>query len=201
MLLLRARSQEANQDPIDLSFLAMAKQQHLLDPSFKQKDFTPFDPKTRRTEALVQQNNHEFRVMNGAVNIIAQACGSDDKTLEQLESQMSEFAEKGYRTLAVAKTNAMEQPELVGLVTLHDPPRPDSKQLIHELRELGISVKMLTGDALPIAKEIAADVGLGDNVIRAADLKDFIKENAIEAADAADKSDGFAEIFPEDSTL
>jgi H+-transporting ATPase len=57
---------------------------------------------------------------------------------------------------------------------------------------------MLTGDALPIAKEIAADVGLGDNVIRAADLKEFIKENAIEAADAADKSDGFAEIYPED---
>jgi len=111
---------------------------------------------------------------------------------------MSEFAGKGYRTLAVAKTNAEEQPELVGLVTLHDPPRLDSKQLIQELRELGISVKMLTGDALPIAKEVAADVGLGDNVIRAADLKEFIKENAIEAADAADKSDGFAEIYPED---
>jgi len=191
-------SQEANQDPIDLSFLAMVKQQNLLDPSFKQKGFTPFDPKTRRTEALVQQNNHEFRVMKGAVNVIARACGLDGKTLEQLESQMSEFAEKGYRTLAVAKTNAEEQPELVGLVTLHDPPRLDSKQLIHELRELGISVKMLTGDALPIAKEVAADVGLGDNVIRAADLKEFMKENAIEAAEAADKSDGFAEIYPED---
>jgi len=191
-------SQEANQDPIDLSFLTMAKQQNLLDPSFKQKDFTPFDPKTRRTEALVQKNNHEFRVMKGAVNVIARACGLDGKTLEQLESQMSEFAGKGYRTLAVAKTNAEEQPELVGLVTLHDPPRLDSKQLIEELRELGIAVKMLTGDALPIAKEIAADVGLGDNVIRAAELKEFIKENAIEAAEAADKSDGFAEIYPED---
>jgi H+-transporting ATPase len=191
-------SQEANQDPIDLSFLTMVKQQNLLDPSFKQKSFTPFDPKTRRTEALVQKNNHEFRVMKGAVNVIAGACGLDGKALEQLESQMSEFAEKGYRTLAVAKTNAEEQPELVGLVMLHDPPRPDSKQFIHELRELGISVKMLTGDALPIAKEIAADVGLSDNVIRAADLKEFIKENAIEAVEAADKSDGFAEIYPED---
>jgi H+-transporting ATPase len=111
---------------------------------------------------------------------------------------MSEFAAKGYRTLAIAKTNDHKQPELVGLVTLRDTPRPDSKELIHELRELGISVKMLTGDALPIAKEIAADVGLGDNVIRASELKEFIKENAIEAAEAADKSDGFAEIYPED---
>ena len=191
-------SQEANQDSIDLSFLTIVKQQNLLDPSFEQKDFTPFDPKTRRTEALVQQNNHEFRVMKGAVNVIARACGLDSSTLEHLESLVSDFAGKGYRTLAVAKTNAEEQPELVGLVTLHDIPRPDSKQLIRELGELGISVKMLTGDALPIAKEIAADVGLGDNIIRAADLKEFIKENAIEAAEAADKSDGFAEIYPED---
>jgi H+-transporting ATPase len=191
-------SQEANQDPIDLSFVSTAKQQDLLDHSFKQKNFTPFDPNTRKTEALVQENNHEFRVMKGAVNVIARECGLDGKTLKELESQMSEFAEKGYRTLAVAKTNAEAQPELVGLVTLHDPPRPDSKQLIHELKELGISVKMLTGDALPIAKEIAVDVGLGDNVIKAVELKGFIRKDAIEAADAADKSDGFAEIYPED---
>jgi H+-transporting ATPase len=191
-------SQEANQDPIDLSFLTMVKQQSLSDPSLTQKDFIPFDPKTRRTEALVQKNSHEFKVMKGAVNVIARACGLDDNSTEQLESRMSEFAAKGYRTLAVAKTNGQKQPKLVGLVTLHDAPRPDSKQLIQALKELGISVKMLTGDALPIAKEIAADVGLGDNVIRAADLKELIKENAIDAAQAADKSDGFAEIYPED---
>jgi H+-transporting ATPase len=191
-------SQEANQDPIDLSFLTMVKQQSLSDPSFTQKDFIPFDPKTRMTEALVQKNSHEFKVMKGAVNVIARACGLDENSVEQLESRMSEFAVKGYRTLAVAKANGHKQPELVGLVTLHDAPRPDSKQLIQALKELGISVKMLTGDALPIAKEMATHVGLGDNVIRAADLKEFIKENAIDAAQAADKSDGFAEIYPED---
>ena len=191
-------SQEANQDPIDLSFLTVVKQQSLSDPSFTQIDFIPFDPKTRMTEALVRKNSHEFKVMKGAVNVIARACGLDENSVEQLESRISEFAAKGYRTLAVAKTNSQKQPELVGLVTLHDAPRPDSKQLIQALKELGISVKMLTGDALPIAKEIAADMGLGDNVIRAADLKELIKENAIDAAEAADKSDGFAEIYPED---
>ena len=191
-------SQEANQDPIDLAFIAMVKRQNLSDQSFTQKDFTPFDPKTRRTEALVQKDNHEFRVMKGAVNVIAQQCGLDEKTVSELESRMSDFAEKGYRTLAVAKSNDQKQPELVGLVTLHDPARPDSKQLIQELKELGISVKMLTGDALAIAREIAANVGLGDNLIKSADLKEFIKENPIEAAEAAEKSDGFAEIYPED---
>jgi H+-transporting ATPase len=192
-------SQEANQDPIDLSFLTMVKQQNLSDPSFVQKDFVPFDPRTRRTEALVQKDNHEFRVMKGAVNVVARSCcGLDEDSAEQLESRMNEFAAKGYRTIAVAKTDGRKKPELVGLVALHDAPRPDSKQLISELEGLGVSVKMLTGDALPIAQEIAASVGLGDKVIRAAELKEFVKESAIEAAEAADKSDGFAEIYPED---
>jgi H+-transporting ATPase len=108
------------------------------------------------------------------------------------------FAEKGYRTLAVARTCDHKSPDIVGLVALYDMPRTDSKQLIQELKHLGISVKMLTGDALAIAKEVAADVGLGGQVIRAADLKKFVEENAIEAAQAAEKSEGFAEIYPED---
>jgi H+-transporting ATPase len=191
-------SQEANQDPIDLSFITMVRQRNLADASFIQKDFVPFDPKTRRTEAIVEKDGHEFRVMKGAAQVIARACGLDKDSTQQLDTLTGEFAEKGYRTLAVAKTAAQGQPELVGLVAFRDPPRPDSKQLIDELKNLGISVKILTGDALPIAKEIATDVGLGANIIRAADLKECLKENAVKATEAAVNSDGFAEIFPED---
>jgi len=191
-------SQEANQDPIDLAFIAVAKQKNLTDDSFIQKDFIPFDPKTRRTEASVQKDGQEFRVMKGAVNAIAQACGLDEKAIRELEARIDEFAKKGHRTLAVAKADDQNQPKLVGLVTLYDMPRPDSKKLIEELKELGVSVKMLTGDALPIAKEIAKDVGLGENVIKVSDLKGFIKENPAKAAEIAEKSYGFAEIYPED---
>ncbi len=191
-------SQAANQDPIDLAFITMATEKNLADDSFVQTNFVPFDPKTRRTEALVQKDSHEFRVMKGAVNVIAQVCGLDQNAVKELETRIGEFAMKGYRTLAVAKADDENQPELVGLVALYDIPRIDSKQLIEELRHLGISVKMLTGDALPIAREIAEDVGLGKNIVKASDLKDFIKENPIEAAEAAEKSDGFAEIYPED---
>jgi H+-transporting ATPase len=189
-------SQEANQDPIDLAFIA--KEKNLVDNSFVQKSFIPFDPKTRRTEALVQEGDHEFRVMKGAVDVTAQACGLDENAVRELETRISEFAMKGYRTLAVAKADNQGQLEIVGLVALYDVPRPDSKQLIDELRGLGISVKMLTGDALPIAKEIAKDVGLGQEITRASDLKEFIKEDPLKAAEVAGRSDGFAEIYPED---
>jgi H+-transporting ATPase len=191
-------SQEANQDPIDLAFIAKAKEKGLLDNSFVQESFIPFDAETRRTEALVQKGDYKFRVMKGAVNATAQACGLDENAVKDLETRISEFAMKGYRTLAVAKADNQDQPEVVGLVALYDVPRPDSKLLIDELRDLGISVKMLTGDALPIAKEIAEDVGLRQEITRVSDLKEFIKEDPLKAAEVAEKSDGFAEIYPED---
>ena len=190
-------SQEANQDPIDLAFITKAKEQNLSSEAYVQESFTPFDPATRRTEAVIKHSGNEFRVMKGAVHAVVHACGYDEKTALSMESKMEEFAAKGYRTLAVAKTDAGGKRALVGLVALYDLPRPDSKQLITDLGELGISVKMLTGDALPIAKEIANDVGLGENVMKASDLEQLKEENPLEAAEAAEKSSGFAEIYPE----
>jgi H+-transporting ATPase len=191
-------SQEANQDPIDLAFIGLAKQRKLMDGLFVQESFLPFDSETRRTEASVKKNGQSYRVMKGAVNVIAEMCTLGEDAARKLEAQMQESAAKGYRTLAVAKADDKNQLELVGLATLYDVPRPDSKRLIQELKELGVSMKMLTGDALPIAREIAKGVGLGDSIIRAADLKVFIREDPIKAAEAAEQSDGFAEIYPED---
>jgi H+-transporting ATPase len=192
-------SQEANQDPIDMAFIDLARRENLMADAFVQENFVPFDPNLRRTETIVQKDGNKFRVMKGAVSAIAEVCGLEENETKNLEAQTTRFAANGYRTLAVAKDDIQGgQPQFVGLSTLYDEPRPDSKQLIHELQELGISVKMLTGDALPIAREIAKDVGLGENVISASDLKALIKENPIEATEAAEKTDGFAEIYPED---
>ena len=67
-------SQEANQDPIDLAFLAAAKERHLLDdvPAIVPVSFAPFDAKNRRTEAVIEQAGKRFRVMKGAVRTIAE---------------------------------------------------------------------------------------------------------------------------------
>ena len=190
-------SQEANQDPIDMAFITKAKEQNLLITAYVQQSFTPFDPTTRRTEAVIKENGKEFKVMKGAVHAVVHTCGYDEKTALDMEKQVEEFAAKGYRTLAVAKIAAGKKPKIVGLVALYDLPRPDSKQLITELDGLGVSVKMLTGDALPIAKEIAKDVGLGENVMKASSLEQLKKGDPLEAAEAANKSSGFAEIYPE----
>jgi len=192
-------SEEANQDPIDLAFLTAARERHIFDglPAVTPISFKPFDAKNRRTEAIVEQNGQRFRVMKGAVRTIAEACGLKPPEIDALEARVSESAGKGYRTLAVARGTETGIPGPVGLVTLYDPPRPDAKQLIAELRGLGVAVKMLTGDALPVAREIAQGVGL-PNILRVADLKATSAKAGNEAVDLLAGADGFAEVYPED---
>lgn len=191
-------SQEANQDPIDMAFIDAARRRKLPINDFTQKSFTPFDPKTRRTEALVQDGGSEFRVVKGAVNTIAEICRLDSNMLKEVDEKVDEFTRKGYRTIAVARSVGDESFELVGLVALYDAPRPDAKNLIEELESLGVAVKMITGDALPIAKEIAKEVGLGSNVVKASELKELIKRDRSRAGEIAERSSGFAEVYPED---
>jgi plasma-membrane proton-efflux P-type ATPase len=192
-------SQEANQDPIDLAFLNAAKERHIFDNLAKITpiSFAPFDAKNRRTEAVVEQGGQQLRVMKGAVRTVAEACGIQPSAIETLEARVSEAAAKGFRTLAVARGPETGAPALLGLVSLYDPPRPDAKQLIATLHELGVSVKMLTGDALAVASEIARGVGL-PNIRRVADLKAAGAQAGNEAVDLLAGADGFAEVFPED---
>jgi plasma-membrane proton-efflux P-type ATPase len=195
-------SQESNQDPIDLAFLATGRERHVFDnsPAVTPISFTPFDAKNRRTEAVVEQSGQQFRVMKGAVRTVAEACGLMAPAIEALEVQVRESAMKGYRTLAVARGSETATPALLGLVTLFDPPRPDAKQLIAELRGLGISVKMLTGDALAVASEIAQSVGL-PNIELVSDLKAASTKVGNETVDLLAGADGFAEVYPEDKYI
>ncbi len=149
-------SQEANQDPIDLAFLAAAKAQNVFAgaAAVTPISFAPFEAINRRTEAVVEQNGQRLRVMKGAVRTVAEACGLQPRAIAALEARVSESALKGYRTLAVARGPETDTPGLLGLVTLYDPPRPDAQQLITALHDLGVPVKMLTGDALAVAQEI-----------------------------------------------
>ena len=195
-------SKEADQDPIDLAFLAAAKERHIFDgrPAVTPVSFAPFDAKNRRTEAVAEQNGQRLRGMKGAVETVAQACGLQPPAIEALEARVSESALKGYRTLAVAQGPETGALALVGLVTLYDPPRPDAKQLIAALHDLGVAVKMLTGDALAVAGEIAREVGL-PNIQRVADLKAAGAKAGNEAVDLLAGADGFAEIYPEDKYI
>ncbi len=190
-------STEANQDPIDLAFLRAARERQLLQATERTHSFTPFSPKIRRTEALVESGGRKIRVMKGALRTVAEAVGLDASAIEALEARATEEAQKGVRVLAVARADGDEPLQFVGLALLYDAPRPDSRQLIDELRSLGVTVKMLTGDALPVAREVARELGLGE-VIRAPELRAAQDAPTEHTAELVQGSSGFAEVFPED---
>ena len=192
-------SQEANQDPVDLAFLAAAKAHQSFDmlPKVTRVSFVPFDAANRRTEAVVEQSGKRMHVAKGAVRTIANACGLEAPAIAALEARASGPAAKGYRTLAVARGPESGPLDLIGLVSLNDPPRPDAGQLVAALRDLGIAVKMLTGDALAVASEIARGVGLR-SIRRMADLKAASTQAGSQPADLLAGADGLAEVFPED---
>lgn len=182
-------SNPSNRDSIDSAILAYAHEQNLSLGEYKQTQFTPFSPQTRKTEALIEGAQGSFRVMKGALKMVASAAKLPQDQLQRLEASSNVLAQKGYRTLGVAKTVG-ENIQFMGLIALYDPPRPDSKDLITRLHSLGIRIKMLTGDAAPVAQQIATEVGLGKVVsVGALQLSnlDWLKEN-----------DGIAGVFPED---
>src|SRR5581483_7473351 len=165
---------------------------------YKQISFTPFDPAIKRTEAIIEHEGGHFKAVKGAPQVIISMCrGIDEETRANANKRVQELSQEGYRVLAVARSegNDLNNLRFVGLLPLADPPRPDSKSMIGELKTLGVKVKMLTGDNIAIAKEIARQVSVGSKIIQMADLR---KLDETEQARIIDEYDGFAEIYPED---
>ncbi|HMK46082.1 MAG TPA: plasma-membrane proton-efflux P-type ATPase [Methanocella sp.] len=190
-------SQEANQDPIDLAFLAAAERKKLGIGEYTRMAFLPFDPSRRRTEATVEKNGKRTRVAKGSVAMIASLCGYDSNSIVALEEELGLFANKGCRTIAVATGLEGQKMALAGVAALYDAPRPESAGLIAELRRFGVSTKMLTGDALPVAREVARQAGLMGDVLGMPRLMEA-KDGNLELKSMIEHSDGFAGVFPED---
>ncbi|MDM7999554.1 MAG: plasma-membrane proton-efflux P-type ATPase [Dehalococcoidia bacterium] len=192
-------SQEADRDPIDMAFLAAAKGVRAPLSDYLQKEFTPFDASTRRTEAVAMKDGQRVFVFKGAVNVIVPICRQGEQELARIQSDVDALAAKGHRLIAVAEGSSTTDVRLAGVAALYDTPRPDSSGLVRELQSLGISVKMLTGDALPIAQGVAEQIGLRHGIKTMTELRDVADENRVVQTVA--EADGFAEVYPEDKHL
>ena len=190
-------SREESRDAIDLAVIGQAKSMGIELKDYSQIAFTPFDPSTKRSEAIVVHKDGRFRVVKGSPQVILPICvGIDPDTQARANQAVEEQSQKGYRTLTVARSEGEERNlRLAGLFSLADPPRSDSKATIEEIKKEGVKPLMLTGDNIAIAKEIAHQVSIGDKVIRIADLNGL---SETEQAKTVEESDGFAEIYPED---
>ena len=193
-------SKMEDRDPIDLCVIGGLEDDGILG-TFTQEDFVPFDPVVKRTEASIKDSTGAtFKVAKGAPQVILDMAAPDAELRSQAETAVNEFARKGYRTLGVARTDDGSTWKFLGILSLYDPPREDSEETIANAKAHGVSIKMITGDNVAIAKQIAGQLGMGEN-IQGADVlfqegvdPDHLSSREVTCIEAAD---GFAQVFPE----
>ncbi|WP_097461400.1 plasma-membrane proton-efflux P-type ATPase [Mangrovitalea sediminis] len=190
-------SRQEDDDTIDHAIFAALKDKDVL-KTYKVTHFQPFDPVHKRTEADVTgADGNAFKVTKGAPQVIMALAANAEQVRQQVDSAVNEFAQRGFRSLGVARTDSSGQWQFVGVLPLFDPPREDSKSTISTARDMGVTVKMVTGDQLAIAKEIGGQLGLGGNLLSAGIFEKVREHEAGRLEDSIEQADGFAQVFPE----
>jgi len=168
-------------------------------------DFLPFDPSTKRTASVLRNKTtgERFSVCKGAPNLLLEMSCESTTVKDQYKMTVQNFAQAGTRCLAVIRNSSYVDLEndspgewtIVGLLTFLDPPRPDSKATIEIAHDMGVDVKMITGDHIAIAREVTRTLGLAKAVpgkrepvvIQASSLPEIDLQALQTATDLGDK--------------
>lgn len=198
-----------NQDAIDAAITNMLADPKEARANITEVHFLPFNPVDKRTAiTYIDSDGNWYRASKGAPEQILDLCPEKNEIAGRVHSIIDKFAERGLRSLGVAYQEVPEKTKespggpwtFCGLLPLFDPPRHDSAETIRRALNLGVAVKMITGDQLAIAKETGRRLGMGTNMYPSSSLLGRNKEEEHEAlpvADLIEKADGFAGVFPE----
>ncbi len=190
-------SRAENNDTIDLAVLGGLKNKDVL-KEYQVVHFLPFDPVHKRTEATVKgKDGKTFKVTKGAPQVVLAMSANAGAIKTAADKAVNDFAARGFRSLGVARAEGDGPWQFLGVLPMFDPPREDAKATIATALTMGVKIKMVTGDALAIAKETAKTLGMGTNILDAKTLGDSKKQESAEVIESIEKADGFAEVFPE----
>jgi H+-transporting ATPase len=190
-------SRADNKDTIDLAVLGGLKNDQAL-KGYQVVHFQPFDPVHKRTEATVKDTDGgDFKVTKGAPQVILELSANAGQIKPAVDRAVNEFAARGFRSLGVARADAHGPWQFLGVLPLFDPPREEAKATIATARQMGVNVKMVTGDQLAIARETADKLGLGTNILDASGFGDTKYHETAQLEESIEKADGFAQVFPE----
>jgi H+-transporting ATPase len=206
---LAAKWKEPPRDALDTMVLKTSGQDLRKCDVYEQLDFTPFDPRTKRTEGKLKgPDGNIFRITKGAPHVVLEMCHNKDELREKVEDKVHELGTRGVRSLALARMDNEDGVwKMLGILTFLDPPRPDTKHTIERCAFYGVRVKMITGDHLVIAKETARVLGMGPRIYPAQGLPVLGEDGAIPEGlvemygTKICPADGFASVFPEHKYL
>jgi len=197
ILIAALASRAEDKDVIDMAVLGGVKDAQQL-KSYRVVHFQPFDPVHKRTEATIKgSDGRDFKVTKGAPQVILSLDAKAEQIQDKVNEAVNEFASRGFRSLGAARTDDQGRWHFLGIIPLFDPLREDSKATVDTAKEMGVSMKMVTGDQIAIAKEIGRQLGLGTNIIDAGIFDETKHHETGQMADSIEKADGFAQVFPE----
>ena len=184
-------SRAEDKDTIDLAVIGGVKDDKAL-KSYQVLHFKPFDPVHKRTEATVKgTDGKQFFVAKGAPQVILEMATNAGEVKAAVEKAVNEFAGRGFRSLGVARADQENKWQFVGVLPLFDPPREQAKATIASARQMGVKVKMVTGDQMAIARETSRQLGMGTNILDASGLGESKNQETAQAAEVHRKSGRF----------
>ncbi|KTD66916.1 cation transport ATPase [Legionella steelei] len=190
-------SRADDNDTIDLAVLAGLNNVEVL-KEYQILHFQPFDPVHKRTETTVKSSDgKEFKVTKGAPQVILALSINAKKVEPEVDKAVNEFAARGFRSLGVARADKEGQWQFLGVLPLFDPPREDAKTTIATANQMGVKVKMVTGDQLAIAAETAKKLGMDTNIFDASGFDTPKEKVSVKLSESIEHADGFAQVFPE----
>ncbi|XP_057969130.1 ATPase 8, plasma membrane-type [Malania oleifera] len=209
LLLAAQASRVENQDAIDASIVGMLSDPKEARAGITEVHFLPFNPVDKRTAITYYDTKGNWhRCSKGAPEQIIDLCNLKGDVKNKAHAIIDKFADRGLRSLGVSRQTIPEKNkdsaggpwEFVGLLPLFDPPRHDSAETIRRALNLGVNVKMITGDQLAIGKETGRRLGMGTNMYPSSSLLGQCKDESIAGIpvdELIEKADGFAGVFPE----
>lgn len=197
LLIASLASESDGDDVIDKTIINKLQNKDAL-KSYTIEKYLPFDPVKKSSESIVKgADGQSFHTCKGAPQVILDMAKPDENLKQSIVKAIDELASKGFRTLGVAKSSPDGNTwQFLGLIPLFDPPRDDTLDTIKHIRDLEVSIHMITGDNVAIARELASKLELGGNIIS---IEDVLKQKGDikNAHEELKKGDGFAQVFPE----
>jgi H+-transporting ATPase len=192
----------ATEDPIDRA-VVLGSQSIGFDPKdtggWEKSDYTPADSNSKRAAAVVEKQGKKRRIIKGAPQVVLAACNVGGDAADKYLKDVEDLAGRGYRALGVAFKDTEPYDgdagmTLAAVLPLRDPPREDTRETVDAARELGITVKMITGDNAAAARQIGEEAGIEGDLVTADQIASWSDD---EFAAKAERYSIFSQVLPE----
>jgi Mg2+-importing ATPase len=213
---LNAAFETGIENPLDAAIIAAGESAGLTTQGFTKIDEIPYDFLRRRlTIVVAEDGNQHLIVTKGAFSNVLEICSSLERdavdtpfTAElraELDAVFKAKGAEGFRVLAVATRRVAAKPRydrddeqgmmFRGFLIFSDPPKADAQRTIHDLAQLGIRIKVISGDNRYVTAHLAKAVGLNLKSMLTGDDLRKLRDEALWYR--APRTDLFVEIDPQ----